>query len=72
MFRCVFHPLLLNHDTHEEQEEEEKGKNLLVDLLQEGNLLLQRLDASLQVQAGQRGSVHILPQLWLVFHCDRK
>lgn len=34
--------------------------NLLVDLLEEGNLLLQALDASLQVQPGQRGIVHIL------------
>ena len=35
-------------------------ENLLVDLLQEGDLLLQRLDASLQVQTGQSGSVHVL------------
>lgn len=31
-----------------------------MDLLEEGNLLLQALDASLQVQPGQRGVVHIL------------
>lgn len=34
--------------------------NLLVDLLEEGDLLLQALDASLQVQPGQCGVVHIL------------
>ena len=34
--------------------------NLLVDLLEEGDLLLQRLDASLQIQTSQSGSVHIL------------
>lgn len=31
-----------------------------MDLLEEGDLLLQRLDAPLQVQTGQSGSVHIL------------
>lgn len=34
---------------------------LLVHLLEEGDLLLQRLDASLQVNARQRGRVHVLP-----------
>lgn len=33
-----------------------------MDLLQEGDLLLQCLDASLQVQASQSGSIHILQQ----------
>lgn len=37
-----------------------KRENLLVDLLQEGDLLLQRLDASLQVQTSQSGGVHVL------------
>lgn len=36
-----------------------------MDLLQEGDLLLQRLDSSLQVQAGQSGSVHVLQQFVL-------
>lgn len=31
-----------------------------MDLLEEGDLLLQALDASLQVQPGQRGVVNIL------------
>lgn len=52
--RCIFHPDLSS-----------KGgrgwkTNLFVDLLQEGDLLLQRLDASLQVQTGQSGSIHVL------------
>lgn len=33
-----------------------------MNLLQEGDLLLQRLDASLQVQTSQRGGIHILQQ----------
>lgn len=33
-----------------------------MNLLQEGDFLLQRLDASLQVQTGQSGSIHILQQ----------
>lgn len=51
-------PLASNPD----RREEEGRENLLVDLLQEGDLLLQRLDASLQVQTSQRGGVHILQQ----------
>lgn len=43
-----------------------------MDLLQEGDLLLQCLDASLQVQTGQRGGVHVLPQVRWVSHRDRK
>lgn len=31
-----------------------------MDLLEEGDLLLQALDASLQVQPGQRGIVYVL------------
>lgn len=51
-------PLASNPD----RREEEGRENLLVDLLQEGDLLLQRLDASLQVQTSQCGGVHILQQ----------
>lgn len=40
--------------------------DLFVDLLEERDLLLQGLDASLQVQTGQSGGVHILQQFgWL-------
>lgn len=49
-----------------------RRENLLMDLLQEGDLLLQCLDASLQVQTGQRGGVHVLPQVRWVIHRDRK
>lgn len=41
-------------------EKEEGRENLLMDLLQEGDLLLQSLDASLQVQTSQSGSIHVL------------
>lgn len=34
--------------------------DLFMDLLEEGNLLLQTLNASLQVQSGQSGTVNIL------------
>lgn len=39
------------------------GEDLFVDLLEEGDLLLQRLNASFQVQTSQSGSVHVLQQI---------
>lgn len=36
------------------------GSDLLVDLLEEGDFLLQSFDASLQVQACEGGCIHIL------------
>lgn len=47
-------------DENMKTEREKRRGDLLVDLLQESNLFLQRLDASLQVQTSQSGSVHIL------------
>ncbi len=46
----------------ETEREEDAKENLFMDLLQEGDLLLQRLDASLQVQTSQSGGIHILQQ----------
>lgn len=43
-----------------QSEEFSLSTDLLMDLLEEGDLLLQALDASLQVQPGQGGIVHIL------------
>lgn len=53
--------LITEHQNMNMEPEKEEGReNLFMDLLQEGDLLLQSLDASLQVQTSQSGSIHVL------------